>query len=218
MTNLLFAPPPLGTVLSLTGLPGGGNKVYDSSPYGNNGTITGATWKRLPSGLWCLYFDGNDDFVATGAVPSGTEQTIKLWLKFDDLSNDQVVISNGTAGDWYNPSDGWVLFQDNLDRLQFKGEGGISAFSPIHAVVTDTWLHIVIVSSGGTNSQYENGVLINTNSNAIAARSNAVRVGDSAIQSHPMGGHVALPEIHNRAWSALEVANSYSRGKHLLGV
>ena len=44
----IFNPPQLGCVLSLTGLPGGGNKTYDRSPYGNIGTIIGATWMSCP--------------------------------------------------------------------------------------------------------------------------------------------------------------------------
>jgi len=55
---LMFSPPELGCVLYLSGLPNSGSKIHDRSPYGNHGAITGATWQRLPSGLWCLSFDG----------------------------------------------------------------------------------------------------------------------------------------------------------------
>ena len=58
--------PPIGCVLDLPGLPGNGSYSYDRSPYGNHGTIIGAVWKRLPSGLWCLDFDGLDDNVNCG--------------------------------------------------------------------------------------------------------------------------------------------------------
>ena len=66
--ELIFDPPELGSVLYLTGLPCGGSKIYDRSPYGNHGTITGATWKRLPSGLWYLDLDALDDYVDCGVV------------------------------------------------------------------------------------------------------------------------------------------------------
>ena len=52
--KIVLNPPALGTVLFLSGLPGSGNRIYDRSPYGRLGVITGATWKRLPSGLWYL--------------------------------------------------------------------------------------------------------------------------------------------------------------------
>jgi hypothetical protein len=64
--DLVFNSSELGCVLSLSELPGGGSKIYDRSPYGNIGSITGAAWKRLPSGLWVLSFDGQDDYVDCG--------------------------------------------------------------------------------------------------------------------------------------------------------
>lgn len=42
-----------------------GATIQDRSGNGNNGTITGATWTKMPSGLWGLSFDG-DDFVNCG--------------------------------------------------------------------------------------------------------------------------------------------------------
>lgn len=61
--KLLFHPPNLGTVLYLTGLPGHGDTIYDRSPYGYHGTITGAVWTRLLTNSWVLDFDGSDDVV-----------------------------------------------------------------------------------------------------------------------------------------------------------
>ena len=86
--RLVFEPPQPGCVLYLPGLPGGGNKLYDRSPYANVGTITGATWKRLPSGLWYLDFDGTDDYLDVGQDSSlmpTTSLTIELWLNPDTI-------------------------------------------------------------------------------------------------------------------------------------
>ena len=85
---LVFEPPEPGCVLYLPGLPGGGGKIYDKSSYGNHGTITGAAWKRLPTGLWCLSFDGSDDYVNCGnseslSIPDAI--TIKAWVKSSSL-------------------------------------------------------------------------------------------------------------------------------------
>jgi len=77
--------PAIGCGLDLPGLPGGGNKIYDRSPYGNISAITGATWKRLPSGLWYLDFDGTDDYVDCGNfTPAGDadkQLTVLYWWK-----------------------------------------------------------------------------------------------------------------------------------------
>jgi len=52
-----------GLVLYLPFMEGTGSSVHDLSKYHNNGTITGATWTQLPSGIWVLSFDGVDDYV-----------------------------------------------------------------------------------------------------------------------------------------------------------
>src|SRR3990167_10553439 len=41
---------------------------FDRSRYQNHGTITGATWKRLPSGVWVMSFDGTDDNILLPTV------------------------------------------------------------------------------------------------------------------------------------------------------
>ena len=81
--SLVFNPPELGCVLFLPGLPWSSSKIHDRSPYGNHGTITGATWKRLPSGLWYLSFDGIDDYVSLGTSASLNlvdDFTMMAWL------------------------------------------------------------------------------------------------------------------------------------------
>lgn len=57
-------------------------KIYDRSPYGNSGKITRATWVRLPSGLWCLSFCGQDDYVDCrnhSSLDITTSITVEAW-------------------------------------------------------------------------------------------------------------------------------------------
>ncbi len=86
-----FPPPPAGSVLYLPGYPAQGSVIQDFSGQGNDGTITGAVWKRLPSGLWYLDFDGIDDQVNCGS----------------DSSIDNIFSGGGAVVCWVNPrSDG----------------------------------------------------------------------------------------------------------------
>ena len=113
--NLLFAPPELGTVLYLPGLPGGGSKIYDRSPYGNIGTITGATWKRLPNGLWYLYYDGADDYTDLGSSFQSVMRgsfTILMWVKPDD---GQPAVVQSFAGDNNAAGEDRINFQLGTD-------------------------------------------------------------------------------------------------------
>jgi len=92
--KLVLDPPELGYILHLSGLPGAGSKIYDRSPYGNHGSITGATWIRTPGGLWCLSFDGSDDYFTVGNTSTfkflhgaldttGFVWTISWWMALD---------------------------------------------------------------------------------------------------------------------------------------
>lgn len=77
---------PNDSVLYMPGLDYGNwytNKILDYSGYANHGTISGATWTRLPSGLWTLSFDG-DDYVDCGngtSLQITGKVTILIWLK-----------------------------------------------------------------------------------------------------------------------------------------
>lgn len=78
---------PAGSVLYLDGYPPNGTTIYDKSGNGNNGTITGATWVRLRSGLWGLNHAG-EQYVSCGnlgAFPA--TGTIKIWFKPDPVEN-----------------------------------------------------------------------------------------------------------------------------------
>ncbi len=107
--------PPIGCVLDLPGLPGAGNKIYDRSPYGNHGTITGAVWKRLPSGLWVLNFDGSDDRVDCGDDPSLSpglgDWSISVWIKAT-VDDNYKVIAGGGAWNVTGPLYGMAFMAD----------------------------------------------------------------------------------------------------------
>ena len=99
--DLVFDSAELGCVLHLPGLPGGDSTIHDRSPYGNHGTITGATWKRLPSGLWCLSFDGSDDYVTVGlgaSINITGPFTTKAWVYADVMSDEKTIYSHYGPG------------------------------------------------------------------------------------------------------------------------
>ena len=66
--------------------------LEDISRYKNHGTITGATWVRLPSGLWVLSFDGNDYISCTIADP-GDVYSIIAWVKPTNLDAARTIFS-----------------------------------------------------------------------------------------------------------------------------
>lgn len=229
--KLKFGPPEPGCVLYLPGLPGGDSQLYDRSPYGNNGAITGATWKRLPSGLWYLDFDGSDDEVDFGNpahLNITKDVTFEAWVNFatlpggstvfgkdNELSQRQFVSLFEQSG---TSKSGFVIFKS----------GGISELYGNTVFQALTWYHLVDVYkyvTDGTSLMdiYVNGVV------DVAQKTDAIGPMASTTENLGLGakiggnprrldGSVALPRIYNRVLTALEVQNHFNREKHLFGV
>lgn len=227
--DLIFNPPQLGCVLSLTGLPGGGSKIYDKSPYGNNDAITGATWIRLPSGLWCLSLDGNDDYVDCGnnnSLRITGSLTLAVWVKPADNSINKDVIGNTDYGTSEDVS--YRLTLGNAGLIEFRVKGATAA--DIHTGTSysaDVWQHIVGIYDTTTLKIFKNGVdleapVSGTVPSSLQSLTHTVYVGagrnNSSVIDYHFNGLIALPSIHNTALSALEIQNLFNREKHLFGV
>jgi len=148
--NLVFNPPILGCVLFLSGLPGSSSKIYDRSPYGNHGTITGATWKRLPSGLWYLDYDGTDDYVNCGDDTSLLADilTIETWYQYHAGNNFILTLWNNIASD--NPV---VAIRYNAaNPILYFSTGNYRYYTASADMYDGNWHHFVAVITGwGTN-------------------------------------------------------------------
>jgi hypothetical protein len=230
MTNLPFAPPALGSVLSLTGLPGGNDKIHDRSPYGNHGTITGATWQRLASGLWCLSFDGSDDYVNLGnhgSLDLVNGATIALWFMLTAnapaagaylISKDEYSAPDNNAG--YTMV---VLNTSHIINVDFRNNL-VSNLASTVAVQKDRWYNLVATFEPNTAFRlYLNGSLDAADTTNIPATqkttTNNCNLG--RLQRAPgnsyFPGRIAMVRLYNRPLSALEIQNRFHREKHLFG-
>ena len=228
--NLIFSPPQLGCVLYLPGLPGGGSKIQDRSPYGNQGTITGATWKRLPSGLWYLDFDGQDDYVNCGSVSSlnpSTAMTLKAWIKPISVASDHLDIICRDATNQRAFVFQTVQTSAYLSIAVSKtAAGSWTTLTSTDAVALGAWNQVgaiyQYVSDGASLLElFLNGVSIKSVSNAvgpIASTTSETRIGIRQVLTEWFYGGMALIEMHNKAWTALDFQNSFNREKHLFGV
>ncbi len=217
--------PPIGCVLYLPGLPGASNKIYDRSPYGNIGTITGAVWKRLPSGLWCLDFDGQDDYVHiayNSLLNPSTQITLGCWAKVPDVVGTKHLFQM-----WKSDTDVLdkaYLFRINGDEVDCylrhsddsAETGTITTTSPISA---DVWTQIFAISDNENLKLYVNSdelvsIAYTFNIHTSTLDLKIFRYGSATFNE----GHIALPRIYNRALSALEIQNLYQREKHLFGI
>lgn len=223
MDDILFDPPEIGCVLSLTGRPFSGSSILDNSPYGNSGTISGATWVRSPSGLWCLSFDGSDDYVNCGnasSLRSTAELTVIVWMNITEPSTQYTIIQRGGSADWSLnvTGSGW---NNKIDARI----GGAAHY------VDDTfpssnynkWTCVAFTFHDARDSLYQfvNGDEVYSRTNATAqipTSSNDLIIGRYSETLYKTEGLLALIRVYNRTLSALEIQNHFNREKHLFGI
>ena len=234
--ELVFSPPDLGGVLYLPGLPGGSNKIYDRSPYGSAGTITGATWKRLPSGLWYLHHDGTDDRIdidgARSDLATTTAGTWQVWVNPDDNSKAMSFIAFGdTDANSYimlwelNGSDGKVRGQVKIaDVNQWILQSDDALLS------NGVWSNLALRHDGTSPVLYHNGVaiaqtfVVSTDKtkwfNDIAGLDNGYlgRLSKNSGDYNYVDGKIALPHIHSVDKGADNIKDTFNRERHLFGV
>ena len=220
--NLVFNPPMLGGVLFLSGLPGSSGKIYDRSPYGNIGTITGATWKRLPSGLWCLSFDGSDDYVAVAdddSIRNLSLITIEFWLypkSFGEGDYGRILSKNGVLEVFMHAGTSAVAGNRNCATT--------NARSYISSVTLNQWQQIVMAYDDATKdiTMYLNGTddtsWPTTGVDALSDDLGTLYIGSNSVGTNTFDGYIALLRIHNRALSAFEIRDHFEQEKHLFGV
>jgi len=207
-SGLLFNPPSLETVLSLTGVPFDGGTIRDVSPYGNNGTITEAVWGKTPSGVPYLTFDGTNDVVncSNGASLSLTgAASFECWLYFSVAAADYVMGNYNAAG---------ALGQYGLEKLSTHylrfyqtGAGGSTLVSgTTQACTINKWNHIrwTRVSATGTITLYVNDVADATTGTSTATticadgdRGNTTIGMLGSYATNPWTGRIALPRLYN---------------------
>jgi hypothetical protein len=222
--DIIFEPPQLGCVLSLSGLPGGGGKTYDRSPYGNTGTITGAIWRQLPSGLWYLDFDGVDDKIT---IPNRSSLniteaiTLETWCYPVTSTEPYDSFIIGSAGRYYTlrtVQSGAMVFQPYIcmDDDNWRTPG-------YYNYTVGRWYHVATTydKHRGPN----NFVLyVDGRNKAQATYATGIKpsTADVVIGCTTAGngefGCLALIRIYNRALSALEIQNHFYQEKNLFGV
>ncbi len=222
--DLVFNPPELGCVLCLSALPGGGSRLYDRSPYGNHGSITGATWARTPGGLYCLSFDGVDDYANCGndaSLDLTSAFTLMGWVYWVDpgVAGDPNIISKVSG-----PGNGnyWMFVRRDTTKI------GVAWYETtwrdhwsVGNITAEVWTHVVGIYDGTNVIIYKNGVLDSSQAKIgtgpIVATANVV-VGAWDGASQNWKGKIALARIYNRALSGLEVLRICNEEKSLFGV
>lgn len=214
---------PNDCALYYPGLRGGDATVIDYSGSANNATITGAIWKRLPSGLWYLDFDGGDDVARTGDDVFSQATfvggcTYAAWVKIDTVDDTEQVILGSEA----RLILGVLATTDLWNFHIYDGASNIAESNG--ALSTGVWTFVVGTWDTTTVRLYVNGAVQTDTAPSNVATIDAVSRTTTVGASDPGGlnlfldGGVALPRVTGRAWSASEILDYYGQERTLFGV
>ena len=215
-----FPPPEAGCVLYLPGYPAQGSILQDFSGQGNNGTITGATWERLPSGLWVQYFDGTDDYVNCGAVIALGECTFKFWFKSGHSAGNVGIIGfNGVAD-----SIGFSLI--GTAPLLLLAGSNYQYFVDISAYLDSKW-HLCFLYIAGSGLNDIDSCSLQIDSNNIAKDGAPVKTGSPDVWGSLIWGrnsygfintYLGQEQVVSGSVAAPVRVNSFVQERHLFGV
>ncbi len=191
----------------------------DSTPYGNDGTITGAslTADRKAKATSAYSYNGttaNIEAANAAKLNLTGDVTVSAWIKPGTASqnNNARVVSkyDGTTANY-------ILGYDTTGHMRMIVDGTARATATSAAVLTSTttWYHVVGVRSGTTVSLYINGTLDGTASISGTTQTNsqnlAIGGGVNSTTNPRYNGVVDDVRVYNRALSTAEITALYGQ-------
>lgn len=214
--------PEANLVLFCPGLQGHGTTLLDRSKYANNGAITGASWVRLPRGLYVLQFNGTSNFVSLGtnAALYPAVGSIEVWAKNTRGNADTPFfgITNNSANWMYLGQSGPTFIGFSIK----KSNTWYMATAIANPDIT-SFHHWVGVFDGTNMTLYKDGVATTP---GAASGVGLNHLAGSTVWLERMGstgtvygkGQLALARLYSRALTSTEVTRRFTRGRHLFGV
>lgn len=188
----------------------------DATPYGDNGTINGATLTTDREGRAnsAYSFNGTSDSIsvpASNSLNTKSAITILAWIKPEGSSQQPIVeYNNGsTIGvQLWQYSDFSTLFTNLVDT------SGVShyLYSPSGEFVAGTWYQVAVTYNGSTVTLYVDGSSVATsNLGAFTLQTSyPVWVGTRPSGSSYFNGSISGVRIYNRALSPAEIQALYN--------
>ncbi len=192
----------------------------DTSGFGNNGTITGATYVDGVTQLKkALSLDGNDyATIPSSASLNITDKiTIGAWVKGSGDQADWLQIINKISGDRYY---GYTVQVDTTNRVFLHlGNGSVwgtqqGDFVSMGSVSDGVWHYLVYTYDGSNVKGYWDGVLKGT----LAWTASIGTTTNSLVLANGFNGFIDEVRIYSSALSQAQIRQYYAEGseKHLL--
>jgi hypothetical protein len=193
---------------------GSGTVAGDSSGYGNNGTIYGATWVPGKYGT-ALNFNGVNNYVDCGNRPSlqlTTAGTIIAWVKLNSSGYYPIVQKHNDA----NGRNGYGFW---INGNSLDGDlGNASAENYIIASglnINDGNWHYVAYVWNSTLTLYLDGRMVGSPANRILTPTGSLYdlwIGHGANYPGYFNGSIDEVRVYNRALSSAEIQADFQQG------
>ncbi|MDD5193812.1 MAG: LamG domain-containing protein, partial [Candidatus Nanoarchaeia archaeon] len=190
-------------------------KVNDSSKYGNNGTVNGATW--ISSGKYdgAYSFDGVNDYIDAGNNVSLKPKrvTISAWAKTSSSGNNFFIA--GFGGDTTAKQGYWIGMNAEGKAMSYLGTTSGYSWMVGSYINDNQWHYITLVYDGTAARIYVDGIFRDVSNNLNAditytgLGSLTVGKGDSLIPANYWNGLIDEVRIWNASLSDSEVKESY---------
>jgi len=196
--------------------------LHDHSRFSNDGAMTNVTWVQLPSGLWVMNFNGATSFINCGTSQSleiSGAITILAWVRPDNVAGSKTIIDKRSGG----VTEGYELRlnTDKLDMLLIEA-GPATRQVTSASLVSTAWQMIAGVADSALMTLYINGVLdANTLawSGYMATGPVSLGIGKKVVAGgNPFAGLIALPRVHNYAYSAAQIYAHFQAERGFFGV
>ena len=200
--------------------------IRDRSGQGNNGTITGATWKNdTPSGLWYLSYMPNN-YVDCGTDSSTNfisgDFTLGAWIYKIGESN-VIIFNRGVESET-----GFYFAVDSAERLKLiTSQAAVfqQTTGTANRIILNSWMRVIGTRNGADAKLYYQGaeetsyVVKGSHTDPASAAAYSMLMGtwdDKA--TFPMDGYFALPFITGRVWTSEEVRDDFRQTRPLFRV
>jgi PKD repeat protein len=206
---------PAGLVAAYSCDEGSGTTLTDVSGYGNNGTLSGATWTTAGKFGGALSFNGSSNLVTVNDAASldfTTGMTLEAWVYPTKTMTSSTVIMKEQPGDFV-----YVLYASanrhpglfiNVATSAVGEHGTVGSSS----LPTYTWSHLAGTYDGTTLRLYINGTLVASQTfvGLIAPSTGAMRIGGDRIWGDYFRGRIDEIRLYKRALSASDIQSDMS--------
>lgn len=193
---------------------GGGSIAADSTPFGNDGALTGdATW-NTEDGITAIDLDGSGDYISLGNPDHLNFEgpiTLAAWIRASDYpSSFGNILAHGHQTSPNREVQLRVQSGTDYRTGSWSPEEGAAASIPSND--RGSWVHVIGMYDGSDWRIYRNGVLEATTAGpngSVLADNTEWAIGASGGGGRFFNGEIRDARIYNRAATAREIAEMY---------